>query len=176
MPPIPAELTRFLRRLRAIRSFSAESVEDGVLEDILSVARWSGSSRNAQPWAFVVVQRQATRDALAALSASARHVQAAPVAILVAMPEELPVTSAYDEGRVAERILLAAAAHGLGAAIGWFGKESRPEVRRLLGLPDDRFVRTAISIGHPAAGAERARSAPGEARRPLAELVHRERW
>jgi nitroreductase len=124
----------------------------------------------------VVVTERETLQALADLTPTGRHLAGAPLAILVAMPEERPVTHAYDDGRVTERIMLAAAAHGLGSSIAWLTKEHRAEVRRLVGLPDDRVVRTAISIGHPGAPAERPRSARGEARLPLGELVHRDRW
>ncbi len=64
---------------------------------------------------------------------------------------------------------------GLGAGIAWVlpGSES---VREMLGLPDDRRVRTIVAIGHPTDDERRARSAPGEARLPLREIVFSDRW
>lgn len=172
----PAELTRFLRRLRAVRSFTGEPVAARVVEEILRVARWSGSSENGQPWRFLVVERRETLRSLSGLSPTAGHVAAAALAILVVLPDERPIMTAFDDGRATERIMLAAAAHGLGSSIAWLGKQARPELADLLGLPEGRIVRTVIAIGHPAPEALRPKSGAGEARRPLRELVHRERW
>jgi hypothetical protein len=46
----------------------------------------------------------------------------------------------------------------------------------MLGIPQERLVRTALSVGYEDAGAEGARSHPPLARKPLAELVHHERF
>ena len=100
-----------------------------------------------------------------------KHVAGAAVAIAVAMSGENPEWDAYDEGRVAERILVAAGALGLGAAIGWAVDAYRPGVAAFLGLTAPAFVRTIISLGHPTDAARQPRSAPGTARRPLPELV-----
>ena len=47
---------RFLRGLRAVRQLRPEPLPEAVLNDILEVARWSGSAGNRQPWEFVVVR------------------------------------------------------------------------------------------------------------------------
>ena len=39
----------FLRSLRAVRSFRPDHVPQGVFDDVLEVARWSGSASNRQP-------------------------------------------------------------------------------------------------------------------------------
>ena len=95
----------------------------------------------------------------------------AAVAIAIAMPGDNPEWDAYDEGRAAERILVAAGALGLGAGIGWVVGANRAEVAALLDLTPPAFVRTIISLGHPTEAARRPRSAPGTARRPLADFV-----
>ena len=87
------------------------------------------------------------------------------------MSGDNPEWDAYDEGRAAERILVAAGALGLGAGIGWVSETSRPQVAAILGLTGKTYVRTLISLGHPTAAARQPKSAPGTARRPLAELV-----
>jgi len=94
------------------------------------------------------------------------------------MPEQpgRGISNAYDEGRAAERILIAASFCGLAGGIGWINAETRPAVSRTLGLPDDRFVRTIVAIGHPTAAARRPKSPRGEARLPREETVFDERW
>jgi nitroreductase len=164
-------ILRALRRTRQVRQFTDEPVTEPDLRAILNVARWSGSSMNLQQWTFIVIRDRAELERLAELAPYARHVARAAVAIAIAMSGDNPEWDAYDEGRVAERILVAAGALGLGAGIGWALETERPEVAALLGLPAPQFVRTIISLGHPTERARQPRSAPGTARRPLAELV-----
>jgi len=162
---------RALRRTRQIRSFTDEGVDDQALGSILEVARWSGSSENSQPWTFLVLRDSALRQRIAELARYARHVGKAPLAIAIVMPGKDPETEAYDEGRVAERILIAAAALGLGAGIGWAEGSEQAAVGQLLDVAPPAFVRTIISIGHPTEAALRPRSGPRTGRRPLAEFV-----
>jgi nitroreductase len=76
--------------------------------------------------------------------------------------------NAFDEGRIAERIMLAAHAYGIGSSIGMLSRESRAAAQKILGVPEGRTVRTTISLGYPAEGALR-----GGRRKPLTELVKR---
>ncbi len=135
------------------------------------MARWTGSSTNWQPWTFTVIRAKSDLERLAQLAPYARHVARAAVAIAIEMPGDNPEWEAYDEGRVAERILIAASALGLGAGIGWAVEAERPAIARFLGLAAPRYVRTIVSIGHPTERASQPRSAPGTARRPLDEVV-----
>jgi nitroreductase len=162
---------RALRRTHQVRRFTNEHVTETDLSAILEVARWSGSSMNRQPWTFIVIRDRADRERLAELAPYAKHVAGAAVAIAIAMSGDNPEWDAYDEGRAAERILVAAGTLGLGAAIGWALETERPQVAAFLGLTAPSFVRTIISLGHPTEGARQPRSAPGTARRPLTELV-----
>jgi len=60
-----SELTSFLRSLRAVRRFSSQTIPDEVLMDVLETARWTGSSKNTQPWHVIVVRKRETLVALA---------------------------------------------------------------------------------------------------------------
>jgi nitroreductase len=168
------QLIEYLRTLRQVRRFTDEPVSDQALEDVLQVARWTGSAVNRQPWEFVVVRDRETRRALAEAYPNAGHVAEAAVAIVIVMAGKR-AGEAYDEGRLAERILLAARARGLGAGIAWLGNDGAAEdAKRILGIPAERFVRTAISIGYPEDELPGSGSRSG--RKPLGELVHRERY
>ena len=160
-----------LRRTRQVRGFTEELVSDNDLQTILDVARWSGSSMNRQPWTFIVVRERGALERLAELAPNAKHVAGAAVAIAIAMGGANAECDAYDEGRAAERILVAANALGLGAGIGWAIESRRPQVAQLLGLTPPAFVRTIISLGHSTEAARQLKSAPGTARRPLKDLV-----
>lgn len=171
-----AETIALLRGLRAVRQLRPDPVPEDALCNILEVARWSGSAGNRQPWEFVVVR---DRDMLRRLStidgANAGHLATAGVGIALVIHPEVPDLDAYDEGRLAERILLAAAAQGLGAAVGHFtGRDdtwaASAEAKRLLGIPEQFVLRETISIGFPSEHLERTPNPPG--RKPLEQLVH----
>jgi nitroreductase len=68
--------------------------------------------------------------------------------------------------------MLAALAHGVGSSVGWIVGSGRDAAREILGVPEVRMVRTAISLGYPDEGARRRRV--GQARKPLSEIVHEE--
>lgn len=175
----PADRVRPLRRTRQYRDFEPTPLRDDELTAILDVARWTGSSRNSQPWRFLVITDPSTIRALhEAGLPQTRGLASAPAAIAIVLPADpkREVADAYDDGRVAERILIAASMLGLGAGISWIRSDVRPTAAAVLGLPDDRMVRSIVQVGHPTAAAREPKSQPGTARLALDELVIRERW
>ena len=164
----------FLRRLRAVRRFRPDPVPQAVVDDLLEVARWTGSARNLQPWELVVIRDRERLRALAEVRGYAGHLADASLGIVLVMAGEREEQETYDEGRLSERIMLAALAHGLGSSIGWLVGDGRTAAKEILGIPPERVVRTAISLGYPDEEARRAR--PGQARKPLAEIVYEERY
>jgi nitroreductase len=178
-PFSPAESIKPLLRVRQVREFASTPVDPTALHAMADAARWSGSSRNAQPWRFVIIRDPEHLRAIhhAGLPQT-RALATAQAAIAIVMPSEpgSGISHGYDEGRAAERILIAASMLGLGAGIAWVRSEVRPAIGALLGLPDDRFVRTVIAVGHPSEAGRRSKSAPGEARLPREDTVFEERW
>jgi len=170
---IAEPVLRALRRTRQVRQFTDEPVGEDDLQAILEVARWTGSSTNQQLWQFLVVRDGAIRQRIGEVTRYARHVGKAPLAIAIAMPGEDLETDAYDEGRAAERILIAANVLGLGAGIGWTDGDERAVVGSLLGVNPPAFVRTIMSVGHPTDAAMQKRSGPRTGRKPLAEIVRK---
>lgn len=174
-----AEAVRPLLRVRQVREFTDAPVDPAALDAVADAARWSGSSRNTQPWRFIVIREPATLRALAEAGLpQTRSLTTARAAIAIALPTEpgRRVVHGYDEGRAAERMLIAASLLDLAAGIAWIRSEVRPAVAGLLGLPQDRFVRTVVAIGHPTDAARKPKSAPGEARLAREETVFSERW
>lgn len=178
-PPSADDVVRPLLRVRQIRSFTDEPVEPTELDALADVARWSGSSRNMQPWRFVAIRDRETLRAIAnAGMPQTRSLQTATAAIAIILPDEpgRGTSNAFDEGRAAERVLVAASMLGLSAGIAWIRSDARRAVSDLLDVPADRFVRTVVAVGHPSIPAQRPKSPPGQARLPREEVVFRERW
>lgn len=144
----PSELTAFLRSLRAVRRFSSDVIPDAVLQDILEVARWTGSSKNTQPWHLVVVRERATLEILAKCGPYAGHLAGAQVAVALIMENG---NQRFDEGRLAQNLMLAAWAHRIGSCIGSLYPEANTRrAKDTLGVPASKWLHTAISLGYPA--------------------------
>ncbi len=170
-----ADKIALLKKLHQVRQFTTGSVPQTVLDDVLDVGRWTGSGMNRQPWEFVVVHNRATLQAIAEAENGGSWLPGAAAAIVIVMSGEMPEIETYDEGRLSERLMLAAAAHGLGSGIWWY-KDDGAAAKRLLGIPAAHRVRTALGLGYPPAEAADARPKKSDARRPLTELVHQEKY
>lgn len=83
-----------------------------------------------------------------------------------------------DAGALMMTLLLATIDEGLAA--GFFGlvPEDGARVKELLGIPEELALVGALTIGRPAddSRASARASRMTQARKPLGELVHRERW
>ena len=174
----PRAAVRPLVRTRQFREFTDEPPSDAQLDAVLEAARWTGSAGNEQPWRFIVIRDVATLRHLAeAGMPQTRGLRTAPVAIAITLPEDdYHLAKAYDDGRVAERILIAAQLVGLGAGIGWVQKPKHAAFAEALQLPADRFVRTIMAIGHPTDAALAPKSKPGQARLSREDVVFEEHW
>jgi nitroreductase len=175
----PADRLRPLRRTRQVREFTGQPLDHADLEAIADVARWSGSSRNTQPWRFIVITDvDALRRIAEAGLPQTRALRSATAAIAIVLPvdDKHEIGLAYDDGRAAERVLIAAGILELGAGIAWVRSDVRPAIGEVLGLPGDRYVRTIVALGHPTQAALAPKTVPGEARLPRDETVYEERW
>ena len=174
-PSDPQAAIAPLLRVRQIREFTAEPPTAAELDAVADAARWSGSSTNSQPWRFITIRDRSALDRLhdAGLPQT-RSLRTAPAAIAIALPDDqYTISHAYDEGRAAERMLIAAQALGLRAGIAWITTKVRPVAAEVLGLPDGWFIRTIVVVGHPT---EAALAPKGQGRLPRAETVFAERW
>jgi nitroreductase len=142
------QLTAFLRSLRSVRRFSNAAIPDEVLHDILEVARWTGSAKNTQPWHLIVVRERATLEALAQCGPFAGHLARATAALALVMESG---NQRFDEGRLAQNVMLAAWAHRVGSCIGsMYPEPNTKRAKELLSVPPSRWLHTVISLGYPA--------------------------
>jgi nitroreductase len=170
-----AELIRFLRLLRQVRDFEAKPIPQEAIDDIVEVGRWTGTAKNQQLQEVVVVRDRAKLEALSKCGTAA-HVAGAQAAIVIVVDaENQPLDmAAYDEGRLVERIMLAAKAHGLGSGIGWFNGDGVAAARKLLGIPEAKRVKTVISVGYT--DQAKLKERPARGRRPTAEFARFEKY
>ena len=175
----PLEIVRPLMRVRQMREFTGKRVTNAELEAITEVARWSGSSRNEQPCRFITLRDKDVIGKIAELGLpQTRGLRTAAVAVAIVEPEEPErvLSRAFDNGRAAERMLIAATMLGLGAGISHVRGDVRQGINEMLDLPPSRSVRTIVAIGHPTDDALAPKSRPGTARLPRDQVIFDGCW
>jgi nitroreductase len=165
-----------IRARRNVRTYEDRPIPPEDLERILEAAWRTPSSMNEQPWDFVLCTERETLRELSRTWRYATHVagSAATVALVaarVADPDERDSVS-YDMGQATLQMMVTAADLGIGSSHASVGDQDL--ARRVLGLPPDRSCVGLIAFGYPADRPLRPIARPD--RRPLEQVVHRERW
>lgn len=161
---------------RNVRRFADRAIDDSVLHRILEAGRRAPSSRNWQPWDFVVVTDREQLRELAKVWRGGAHVADSAATIALLLPEiddqRRRETAAYDLGQATMAIMIAAADAGIGS--GHSAVDNQAKAREVLGSPDDRRVAYLIDLGYPADRPLAPVRRPD--RRPFEEVVHKGRW
>ena len=166
-----------VRRVSQIRQYSSEQVPDDIVDQLLELARWTGSSKNTQPWRFIVVRDKDRLRKISALRPNINWAAAAPLGIAIVLDGTDELSEAYDEGRLTERLLTGANLLGYGGGVAWFGEAThQAEAKRILGVPDERTARQIVLIGRPTSTKDPRPTGPPRGRKPIAELVSYDRW
>jgi nitroreductase len=187
---------------RAMRELKPDPVPDELVETALHAATRASNPNNSQLWSFVVVRDPAQRAHIAKAFephlervkaipagddkllerrlASARNLvgglASVPVIIFVCArneyPPEGPLESMMYSAAFAasQNLIVAARSLGLGATFTTLNLRAEPELRTILEIPDDVTMVTTIPLGWP------ARPFGPVRRKPLAEVVHHDRW
>jgi len=143
------EIVEAVRTVRQARKYSPEPVSVDDLETLLQVARWTGSARNTQPWHFVVVDDRELLGKISQIRPPINWVADAPLGIAVVLDGKHPNSEAFDEGRVTERLLIAARMMGLGGGIAWYGDADQEATgKKLIGVPEGMINRGLVIVGH----------------------------
>lgn len=171
------ETWQAINSVRVVRRFTNQPLEPEHLDRILNAGRRTGSSKNEQRWAFVVVRDRKLLDALSKVGRYAGHLAGAAAAIALVTPDAKgPRNSSvmWDLGRAAQNMVLAAWDLGVGAVPATVYDHDLAS--RLLKLPSDRRCDFLLSFGFPADPKKlTAPNKPG-GRLPLDDLVHEDRW
>jgi nitroreductase len=167
-----------ISKFRAVRAFADRPLEPDVLDRILDAGRRAPSSKNLQRWHFVACTDRAHLQQLAAVGPFAGHVAGAAAAVALVTPEAQEAwdaeSIAFDLGQCAQNMMLAAFELGVGSVHATVYEEGL--ARELLGYPDGFRCRYLISLGYPAEPDALTRPLRKGGRKPLHEIVHRERW
>jgi len=205
VPPISADLWSVMSTASAVRRYRDEPVDDHVLERCLQAATWAPSGGNQQPWRFVVLRSEQTREVVTtaaqktwktmadfygftippddAIDTKSRVLRAmwehmhvggnAPECVLFCVQPQAGASELQQGGSIfpaVQNFLLAARAQGLGAAITLWHDQCAPELRALVGIPDDWHIATLLTVGWPRGGHRPVR------RKALCEVAAVDQW
>ncbi len=166
---MPSTATKSIRSRRSVRCFRTEPVPEETIRDILECGRLAPTARNVQPWLLGAVTGQELRHRLSDLAEYGSFIRESPVcfAVFTLAAEKYFL----EDGCAATmNILLAAAAHGLGAC--WVAgdkKEYAPKVRDLLRVPEEYTLVSLIACGYPD-------EEPQPRKKPASEVLFREKY
>ena len=152
--------------------FDSRPIPAADLDRILEAARRTPSSRNTQPWDFVLVTQPDRLEALSKVWRGAWHVAGSAATIAIVAPDGDRGSVQYDLGQVTMSIMLAAADLGIGS--GHAVVADHDLAASILELPADRFCAWLIPLGYPADRPLRPIERPN--RRSFDDVVHREHW
>lgn len=157
-----------IRDRRSVRKFTAEDVDDAIIDQIIEMGAWAPSGLNNQPWKFVVVKDKGVLQELSLQTIYSHIIDGAPACIAVFLDTAESYNRVKDIqaiGACIQNMLLTIHHLGLGGV--WLGEilKHREEVEDILGVPESLELMAVIAVGHPA---EEKRSGK---RKPLDQVI-----
>ena len=165
-----------IRARRNVRAYEDRPLPPEALERILEAGWRAPSSRNTQPWDFIVVTERRDLQELAKVWIGAAHVATSAATVALVAPDIRDASGGmrveYDLGQATMAMMIAAADLGIGSGHSAVGDQDL--ARALLGFPEDHDAAYLIAFGYAADRPLKPIRRPD--RRPFDEVVHRERW
>jgi nitroreductase len=157
---------------REVRDYAPRPLEPGVERRILEAGRVAGSSRNRQARRFVVLRDPALVEEAAQSVYAGDNVRGAALVVAIVVGGKGP--AAFDAGRAAQNIMLAASSQGVGSCPNGIADAQR--LQAAVGHGDDETVATVLTLGYPAAPRDPQRLSADEwiaraDRKPYDEVV-----
>ena len=131
---------------REVRDYAGRPIPADAAQRILEAGRVSGSSRNRQPWRFIVVESPSLRERLAEAVYAPANVRGAALVVVIAVRGRGP--TAFDAGRTAQNMMLTAWNDHIGSCPN--GIPEPDAVAELLDLKEDERATIVLTFGYPA--------------------------
>lgn len=150
-------MIELVRKRRSIRSYTSEPVDRQSLDMLVETLLRAPSSRNINPWEFIVVDDPALLKQLSAAKAhGSAFLKGSPLGIVVCADSTR--SDVWVEDCAIASILVQMVAESLGLGSCWIQIRQRPHsgdttaeayIQELLGIPSHVKVESIVSIGHP---------------------------
>ena len=157
-----------IKTKRAVRTFSEQPVNQEIIHKIANAGRLAQSSKNDQPWTFIIIQEKSTLEELSTCGPFAKHIAGATFAIAIVSQPDYK----FDLGQAAAYFQLVAWELGIGSCIASIYDPTK--AKKLLQVPEKYELRYALSFGYPKNTT--VRSARKGGRRPFTDVVKSEHW
>ncbi len=131
---------------REVRNYAPRALDPAAERRILEAGRVAGSSKNRQARRFVVVRDEGIREEVASSVYEGDNVRGAALVVAIVIGAKGP--TAFDAGRAAQNMMLAASNDGIGSCPNGIGDAQR--LRDALGHGEDESVATVLTFGYPA--------------------------
>jgi nitroreductase len=157
---------------REVRSYAPTPLGADAERRILEAGRVAGSSKNRQARRFVVLRDPALVEEAAESVYASENVRGAALVVAIVIGGKGP--TAFDAGRAAQNMMLAASNEGIGSCPNGIADAER--MQAAVGHADDEKVATVLTFGHPARPRDPQSRSPDEwieraNRRPFEEVV-----
>jgi nitroreductase len=153
---------------REIRVYLDKPIPQESLEQILEAGRLAPSSKNSQPWHFIVIRDKETLRKISDLTPTGKHIAQAPLAIAILMDgAKLPE---IDGARATQNMVLAAWSLGIGSC--WVTNFYDDGVKDLLGAPPRMKLVTVMPFGYPS----EPKTNRKKIRKQMSEILHYEKF
>lgn len=131
---------------REVREYAGRPIPVDAARRILDAGRVAGSSRNTQPWRFIVVESPSLRGRLADAVYASGNVRGAALVVVVALRGR--GRTEFDAGRAAQNMMLTAWNDHIGSCPN--GMPDPDAVAQLLDLDEGESPTIVLTFGYPA--------------------------
>jgi nitroreductase len=143
---------------REVREYDARPLPADAVRRILEAGRLAGSSRNRQQRRFIVLRDRGLIEHAAEAVHAPGNLLGAALVVAIVVSGKGPL--AFDAGRAAQNMMLAAHSEGIGSCPN--GVSDAIGMEAVLGHAEDEQVATVISFGYPARPRDPGRRSPEE--------------
>ena len=143
---------------REVRVYDERPIEPDAQRRILEAGRVAGSSKNRQARRFVVVRDPALVQQVAGAVYAPDNVSGAALVVAIVVGGKGP--TAFDAGRAAQNMMLAASNDGVGSCPN--GIADAAALHEALGLDEGEQVATVLTFGYPVTPRDPERMSPDE--------------
>jgi nitroreductase len=131
---------------REVREYDDRPLDEAAEHRILDAGRVAGSSKNRQSRRFVVVRDPARVEEVAESVYEPENIQGAALVVAIVVGGKGP--TAFDAGRAAQNMMLAASNDGIGSTPNGIADAER--LRAAVGHGEEEKVAIVLTFGYPA--------------------------
>lgn len=152
------QVLKTIKERRSHFRFKSTPIEEEKINLILEAGRWAPSWVNTQPWKFIIIKNNLTKEKIFNALSTISHINVkdAPIIIAVCVNPRVDQFHFIEDGAVStQNMALAAQSIGLGSC--WIGvmslkdekKSSERKIKEILNIPNPWRLISILPIGIP---------------------------